>query len=57
MKTVAVTTTRTYEVPDELVGHFKEIALSEEVRLRNEWLATSVHHSAYVLEDMDEDDE
>lgn len=57
MKTVAVTTTYMYEVPDELVGHFKEIALAEDARLRSEWIAMSVHRSAYVLEDLDDDDE
>ncbi len=57
MKTVAVTTTRLFEVPDELIGHFKGIALADEARLLNEWIAMSVHRSAYVLDDDPEDDD
>ncbi len=52
-----MTTTRLFEVPDELIGHFKGIALADEARLLNEWIAMSVHRSAYVLDDDPEDDD
>lgn len=56
MRTVAVTETRLFEVPDELVGHFKEIALAEPERLKSEWIAVSLHRSAHLCEDETENE-